>query len=136
MSTSTLTNLRDYLTGTLSPDNMIWLATQLTEYAKKEEQSRKPYTIEEIRAMIVQSERDIAEGRIYDFDEAMDELEKEFAEEDRELAMAEAIWNPSWLTWRNNKFAKIVYRIDGDTIYIVALWDVRRNPGTLASEVK
>ena len=91
MSTSTLTNLRDYLTGTLSPDNMIWLATQLTEYAKKEEQSRKPYTIEEIRAMIVQSERDIAEGRIYDFDEAMDELEKEFAEEDRELAMAEVL---------------------------------------------
>ena len=41
--------------------------------------------------MIDQSERDIAEGRTYDFDEAMDELEKEFAEEDRELAMAEAI---------------------------------------------
>ena len=91
MSTATLTNLRDYLTGTLSPDNMIWLATQLTEYAKKEEQSRKPYTIEEIRAMIDQSERDIDEGRIYDFDEAMDELEKEFAEEDRELSMAEAV---------------------------------------------
>ena len=70
---------------------MIWLATQLTEYAKyakKEEQSRKPYTVEEVHAMIDQSERDIDEGRIYDFDEAMDELEKEFAEEDRELAMA------------------------------------------------
>ena len=39
--------------------------------------------------MIDQSERDIAEGRIYDFDEAMDELEKEFAAEDRELEMAE-----------------------------------------------
>ena len=35
-----------------------------------------------------------------------------------------------------NRLNKIVYRIDGDTIYIVALWDVRRNPGTLASEVK
>ena len=50
-----------------------------------------PYTMDEINAMIDQSERDIAEGRVYDFDVAMDELEKEFAEEDRELAMAEAL---------------------------------------------
>ena len=35
-----------------------------------------------------------------------------------------------------NHLNKIVYRIDGDTIYIVALWDVRRDPGTLANEVK
>ena len=49
------------------------------------------YTMDEINAMIDQSERDIAEGRVYDFDEAMDELEREFAEEDRELAMAEVL---------------------------------------------
>lgn len=91
MSTSALTNLRDYLTGTLSPGNMLWLAKQLTEYAKKEEYSLKPFTEEDIQAMIDQSERDIAEGRVYDFDEVMDELEKEFAEEDRELEMARAI---------------------------------------------
>ena len=35
-----------------------------------------------------------------------------------------------------NRFSKIVYRIDGDIIYIVAFWDVRRNPDTLANEVK
>ena len=35
-----------------------------------------------------------------------------------------------------NHLNKIVYRIDGDTIYIVALWDVKRDPGTLANEVK
>ena len=35
-----------------------------------------------------------------------------------------------------NHLNKIVYRIDGDTIYIVAFWDVRRDPGTLANEVK
>ena len=56
-----------------------------------EEYPLKPYTLEEINAMIDQSEADIAAGRVYDFDEAMDELEKEFAEEDRELAMAEAV---------------------------------------------
>jgi len=54
-------------------------------------QPMRPYTKEEINAMIDQSERDIAEGRVYDFDEAMDELEKEFAAEDRELEMADAI---------------------------------------------
>lgn len=50
----------------------------------------QPYTTDEINAMIDQSERDITEGRVYDFDEALDELEKEFAKEDREFSMAEA----------------------------------------------
>ena len=35
-----------------------------------------------------------------------------------------------------NRLDKIIYRIDGDIIYIVAFWDVRRDPGTLVSEVK
>ena len=56
-----------------------------------EDYSLKPYTTEEIHAMIDQSERDIAEGRVYDFDDAMDELEKEFAEEDRKLEMVEVV---------------------------------------------
>ena len=93
MSTTALEGLRDYLTGTLSPANMLWLSTQLADYAKKKEAEYplKRYTMEEINAMIDQSEADIAAGRTYDFDEAMDELEKEFAEEDRKLAMAEAV---------------------------------------------
>ena len=91
MSTQALTGLRDYLTGTLSVADMKWLVKELTEYAKKEEFPLKRYTMEEINAMIDKSEADIAAGRVHDFDEAMDELEKEFAEEERELAMAEAI---------------------------------------------
>ena len=35
-----------------------------------------------------------------------------------------------------NHLDKIVYCIEGDTIYIVAFWDVRRDPSTLANEVK
>ena len=35
-----------------------------------------------------------------------------------------------------NRLDKIVYYIDGDIIYIVAFWDVRRDPITLAGEVK
>jgi hypothetical protein len=90
MSKDALNSLRDYLTGTLSPSNMLWLSVQLADYARKQE-PLKPYTMAEINDMIDRSERDIDEGRVYDFDEAMDELEKEFAEEDRKLATAEAI---------------------------------------------
>lgn len=64
-------------------------------YAKKsdddEEYSLRPFTMEELNARIDQAEEDIAAGRVHDFDEAMDELEKEFAREDRELAMAEGL---------------------------------------------
>ena len=35
-----------------------------------------------------------------------------------------------------NHFDKIVYHVDGDVIYIVAFWDVRRDSGALDSEVK
>ena len=65
--------------------------------AENEEPPQKPYTMEDINAMIDQSEADIAAGRVYEFDVAIAELEKEFAEEDRELAMAEAISSTSLL---------------------------------------
>ena len=56
------------------------------------EEHLRPYTMEEINAMIDQSERDIAEGKGQDFDDFMRELEEKFAEEDRkELAMMEAV---------------------------------------------
>ena len=71
MSDAALTNLRDYLYGTLSPANMRWLATELSEYAKKqEEQSMKLFTKEELVARIKESERQLAEGKWQDFDEA------------------------------------------------------------------
>ena len=48
MSETTLLNLRDYLFGTLTESNMLWLAKQLLEHVKTEEKPLKPYTIEEI----------------------------------------------------------------------------------------
>lgn len=48
----------------------------------------KPYTIEELHERIKASEADFAAGRVYDFDEAMDMIEKEL---DEELGMAEAV---------------------------------------------
>ena len=89
MSTSTLEGLRNYLFDTLSPSNLLWLSTQLANYAKQKEQ--KSYTLEEIHNRIAQSERDIAEGRVYDFDDVMRELEEEFEFADQKREMAEAV---------------------------------------------
>lgn len=89
MSSATLEGLRDYLFDTLSPRNMLWLSTQLANYAKLKEQ--KPYTMEEIHNRIAQSELDIAEGRVYDFDEVIRELEEEFEIADQKQEIAEAV---------------------------------------------
>ena len=62
MSTATLTNLLEYLYGTLSPSNMRWVAEHLVEYADKKEQSLKSYTMEEIDAMLDEAEQDFDAG--------------------------------------------------------------------------
>lgn len=90
MSTATLTSLRDYLFGTLSTSDMIWLVEEMKNHMRAPEEKLKPYTMEELNARIDQSERDIAEGRVYEFDEVMQELEKEFAQEE-ELEMVKAV---------------------------------------------
>ena len=87
MSAETLTYLRDYLYNTLSPSNMLWLGTQLTEHAQLEELSRKPYTMEELNARIERSERESAAGLGQTTEEMFCELEAEFAQEDK-LEMA------------------------------------------------
>lgn len=89
MSTAALNGLYEYLTGTLSTSNMLWLSTRLAEYAKSEDERLKPYTMEELNARIDEAERQIAAGEVQDFDEAMDEIERELAAE--ELEMAEAV---------------------------------------------
>ena len=93
MSTSVLSNLRDYLYGTLSPANMLWLSKQLADYVQKQrEQERlKPYTMEEINAMLDEAEADIAAGREYDHEDVMREWDEELArmeQEEREYAEA------------------------------------------------
>lgn len=83
MSTVTLQNLLDYLKSTLSSSNMLWLSERLQECAKeKNDQNLKPYTIEEIHARIAQSEQDSAQGRVYEFDDVIREIEEEFAPEE------------------------------------------------------
>ena len=62
MSETTLLNLRDYLFGTLTESNMLWLAKQLLEHVKTEEKPLKPYTIEEIDSMLNEAEADFETG--------------------------------------------------------------------------
>lgn len=62
MSETTLLNLRDYLFGTLTESNMLWLAKQLLEHVKTEEKHLKPYTIEEIDSMLDAAENDFETG--------------------------------------------------------------------------
>ena len=52
MSTANLSLLLNYLNATLTHDNMRWMASQLAKQADLQERSLKPYTIEEIDAMI------------------------------------------------------------------------------------
>ena len=90
MSTAALTNLLDYLYGTLSPSNMKWVGEHLIEYAKKEQDEQlRPFTMEELNARIDQAEADIAAGRVIDDDDVWAELDEELArEEQREMAEA------------------------------------------------
>ena len=62
MNTTALTNLRDYLTGTLSPANMLWLSTQLADYAKKKAAPPRRLTLKEMNAILDRAEEEIAAG--------------------------------------------------------------------------
>ena len=93
MSTATLTNLRDYLTGTLSTANMLWLSEQLADYAKKKAAPPpRPLTLKEMNALLDQAEADFAAGVGIPDEEVWRKYDEEFArEEQEEFEMAEAV---------------------------------------------
>lgn len=86
MSTATLIGLRDYLYGTLSADDMVWLVEELKAYVRKDGKP-KPYTVEELHDRIAKAERDFAEGRYLTDDEVFSDLD-ELVEEQEELKLA------------------------------------------------
>ena len=90
MSTKTLEGLRDYLCDTLSTGNMLWLCQQLSDYAQKhkEQESLKPYTLEELHQGILDSEREFAEGKFKTIEEVFEGLGEPF---DVENSMLEAV---------------------------------------------
>ena len=76
MSKENLINLRNYLYGTLDADDMLWLADELKRRVQKKE-NIKPYTREELYAMIEESERQYANGEYFSTEEVLSEIEKE-----------------------------------------------------------
>lgn len=85
MSTTALQGLLDYLYGTLTPGNMRWVAEHLVMQADKVENPNiKPYTMEEINAMLDRAEADFEAGKGIPDEEVWRELEEEFARMDAE----------------------------------------------------
>ena len=83
MSTAILSNLLEYLRGTLTPNNMQWLGEHLIEYAREESQLT-PYTIEELLQMTEAGRQQIAEGKYYTTEEVFQFCEGE--EPQKEIA--------------------------------------------------
>jgi hypothetical protein len=82
MSEATLTNLLEYLYGALTPSNQRWLAAHLVEHADKEEaEAVKPYTMDEINAMLDQAERNFEMGSGIPSEEVFRDLEEVFDEQ-------------------------------------------------------
>ena len=92
MSTTALTGLLEYLYGTLSTSDMRWVAEQLADHAKQqEEHPLKRYTMEEINAMLDEAEAEAAAGGGISHEEAMREWEEEIEREERELVSKEEL---------------------------------------------
>lgn len=71
MSTTTLTNLLEFLYGTLTPGNQKWLGEHLIEHAKQEEDSMQQYTKEELLQMAETGRKQIANGYYYTTEEVI-----------------------------------------------------------------
>ncbi len=72
MSTAALQGLLEYLYGTLTPNNMRWVANHLIEHADRADAPQpKRYTMEEINAMLDEAEAEIAAGKGIPHDEVM-----------------------------------------------------------------
>ena len=76
-----MNSLLDYLYGTLSPSNMKWVAEHLLEQAKYEEEHLKPYTVEELMERAEEGRRQIAMGNYIEMDDLLQELDRDFAED-------------------------------------------------------
>ena len=73
MSTTTLTNLLEYLYGALTPSNMRWVGEHLIEYAEKKE-ALEPYTIEELLERAEKGRQEIVDGQYKTNEEVFKQL--------------------------------------------------------------
>ena len=88
MSEATLSNLLEYLYETLTPSDKRWVGERLIKYANYEEEPVKPYTMEEINAILDEAERNFEAGLGIPSEDVFRELEEEFEKEELQLEMA------------------------------------------------
>ena len=84
MSTAALSGLRDYLYSTLSPSNMLWLGTQLTEYANR----HKPYSQAELLERAESARERIAAGHYTTMENVLLKLEEDCRAEEMKMESA------------------------------------------------
>lgn len=93
MSSTALQGLLDYLYGTLSAENMRWVANHLIERAEMaEEPPMKRLTMEEVNAMLDEAEANFAAGRGIPHEESMRRWKEKMARmKHAELEMTETV---------------------------------------------
>ena len=82
MSEATLTSLLEYLYGTLTLSNQLWVVERLIEHAKGG--SLRPYTMEEINTILDVAEQNFEAGLDIPGEDVFRDLEEEVAREDAE----------------------------------------------------
>lgn len=81
MDKTVLNSLLTYLVNTLSDDEKHWIATQLIiTIDKTKKETIKPYTKEEIRTMIEESEQQFINGEYVTAEEFLEEWNKNISE--------------------------------------------------------
>ena len=95
MNNTALQGLLDYLYVTLTPDSMRWVGEHLVMQAEKvENPDLKPYTMEEINAMLDEAEAEIAAGKGIPHEEVMRRWDEKIARmEAEEEALKKAFWD-------------------------------------------
>lgn len=84
MSTQSLMGLVDYLCGTLSREDMLFVCEKLSNCAQvQEDEQLTPYTMDEINAMLDEAERQAEAGEYITHEDLMREWDKELTQKER-----------------------------------------------------
>ena len=78
MSTVALNGLFEYITNSLSEEELMWLVAELNTVTSKSRRKLEPYTMEEINARIDESERQIAMGECSTTDDVFSRIRRKY----------------------------------------------------------
>lgn len=82
MSQASLSNLLVYLYSTLTPQNMLWVGKNLISRAEEENDRLRPFTMDDINAIMDNAERESAAGEYRTNEEVFKDL---LSEEDLKM---------------------------------------------------